>query len=286
MTITPTCESCHNTVPRSAHICPHCGVAGDYPNVRDAKAPEEEAALERRYLHAKAESVRLNVNAHCEVFENTTRQTRAAIACSANQIQRLATSDDEIYATYYEWIEAGARSHVDDKWSILRDLADGALFPGYKKDIRFAALTLDDRGVSNYGPCSILLRTGMIAHRATVFEENSTVFMEHQGIKLGEADHLPCGYRATWENRHKLCLAKLYNEIREGMGPADYAAVLIKQGATTGDDQFIEVHIWGPLTARTMEQVTINPRKISAEQVIAMALEEKLGNLSVKLKVG
>jgi hypothetical protein len=261
-------------------------MAGEYPNVRDATAPDEEAALERRYISARDELAGLGIEAACNEFEHITKETRAVIACSTNQLQRLATSDDEIYVTYYEWIEAGARSHRDDKWSILRELADTALFPGYKKHIRFAALTLEETGLSNYGPCSILLRTDMIAHRATVFEENSTVFMEHHDIKVSEAYNLPYGYRATWQNRNKLCVAKLYNEMRTVMQSTDYATVLIKQGVTTGEDHFIEVHIWGQLTARTMEQVTIKPRAKNAELAIAKALEETLKNLSVKLKVG
>ena len=54
----------------------------------------------------------------------------------------------------------------------MRVFADDALFPGYKEQIRFAALSLDGKGLSSYGECTLILRDHMIAHRASVLEGN------------------------------------------------------------------------------------------------------------------
>ena len=60
-----------------------------------------------------------------------------------------------------------------EKWDVLRPVIDGVIFPGYHDKIRFAALTLNGRGLSGYGPCALILREDRIARRTTVFEENS-----------------------------------------------------------------------------------------------------------------
>jgi hypothetical protein len=31
--------------------------------------------------------------------------------------------------------------------------------------------------------------------------------------------------------------------------------MLLKQGTTSAEDAFVEVHVWGPMTARTFERV-------------------------------
>ena len=105
--------------------------------------------------------------------------SHAVIARPAHEILRLATSQNEIYGTFYNLIGAGLRLPEGGKWDILRGVVDSALFPNYKEDIRFAALSLNGVGLSNYGEYSIMLRTDLIAHRASVFEENSILFMKH-----------------------------------------------------------------------------------------------------------
>jgi hypothetical protein len=68
--------------------------------------------------------------------------SRAIIARSLSEFLRLAMSDHEVYATYYQLVEAEVRIPGGGKWDGLRRLADDTLFPGYKDQIRFGALTL------------------------------------------------------------------------------------------------------------------------------------------------
>lgn len=281
----PHCAHCKNEMPRSARICPHCGRPGLYPNVRAAEDPDEIAALERRYIAALSDATARGADATLRDFEDTIKQSRAVLARTANELQRLATSDEQIYATYYDLLKAGVISHAGDRWALLRAIADEAMFPGYKEEMRFAALSLDTRGLSSYGECFIVLRTDMIAHRATTFEENSTLFMKHHGILMDEADNLPRGYRATWDERGRLCIAKLFQKFDAHTPKDEYSGVLLRQGATTADDEFVEVHVWGPVTARTFEQVSVKTRSRRAHRVIISALRERLGKLSVKFQV-
>jgi hypothetical protein len=279
------CDYCNNTFPNSSERCPHCGKPGLYANVNSAKEPDELSAPQQRYDDAKIDAATRGAEVNLAEFENAVASSRAVFARSINEVQRLASSDNDAYATYYELLDAGVRIHTDDEWSIRRAGADEAVFPGYKKKIRFAALSLDDTGLTNYGGCSIVLRTDMIAHRASVFEENSTIFMKHHHIETWETPHLPRGYRATWDDRAKLRAAKLFSRIDATTSTGEYSTLLLREGTTTADDDFVEVHIWGSMTRRTMEQVTITERLRHGQGTIVKALKEKLREASVKVKV-
>jgi predicted nucleic acid-binding Zn-ribbon protein len=276
------CADCGNEFPSSAERCPHCGRPGLFPNVFAADAAEERDALDNRYRLAMTEAVTRGADSIVKDFENAVADSRAVIARSSHELLRLATSDNEIYGTYYNLIDGGVRIPEGSKWDILRVLTDDALFPNYKEQIRFASLSLNKNGLSNYGEFSIVLRTDLIAHRATVFEENCVLFMAHHNVKIAEADKLPQGYRAVWNERAKLCAAKLSEKIDDSTRPDEYSDLLLRQGATSAKDEFVEVHIWGPMTVRTIEEVTVNNSK-SASRAVNKSIKARLAKFKVKV---
>jgi hypothetical protein len=247
-----------------------------------AEQAAEVNALGKRYKSAFAEAGSRGVGDSLSAFESALANSRAVIARSARELLRLATADHEIYGTYYKLIDAGLRLPEGNKWDALRAVVDSAMFPNYKEQIRFAALSLDGVGLSHWGEFSITLRSNMIAHRATAFEENSVLFMKHHDIKMVESNSLPEGYRATWENRGRLCVAKLGERIDNNTKPEEYSAVLLRQGTTPEQDEFVEVHIWGPMTVRTMEEVTLTRTK-SVNRAILKTIRTKLEEANVGL---
>src|SRR5215212_10954932 len=100
------CEYCKNDISILADKCPHCGRPGLFPNVRSAEDPQERAALEGRCQSAKSVLSARGVTSSLEDFETAVANSKAVITRSANELQRLATSDNEIYATYYQLTEA------------------------------------------------------------------------------------------------------------------------------------------------------------------------------------
>jgi hypothetical protein len=116
----------------------------------------------------------------------------------------------------------------------------------------------------------------MISHRASVFEENSARFVERHGTRI------PKGYRATWDDRTKLGVAKLSWKIDSATGSDKYSGILLKQGATSEDDEFVEVHIWGPMTVLTMEQVIVTAPKRNQRATILKAIQFKLAKHGVR----
>ena len=282
MPLSIPCRECTNEIPQPAEHCPHCGQPGYFWNVITAEEPAEQAALDRRYRAAEADAVSRGVASILDDFENAIGRSKVVIARSEVEVSRLASSSRQLYATYYELIEGEVRLPTGDEWDILRELADTVLFWKSKKHIRFGALSLDGAGLPNYGPCSLVLREQMISHRASVFEENSAQFMERRKIKISREPKLPKGYRARWDNRGKLCVAKLASQIDSHTRPDKYSALLLREGATSENDEFVEVHIYGAMTVLTMEQVIVTAHNRNQKATILKAIKFKLAKHGVR----
>jgi hypothetical protein len=245
------CDHCHHEIPPSWVRCPHCGLPGLFPNVRAAQAEPERKALERRYENARQVAADRGAEAAVQAFEEATRGSKAVIARSMRELDRLSVSDKELLPPYYGLLQGKARLPHGDEWDGLRGVADEALFPGYKEEIHFAALTLDGLGLRRFGDCSFGLRENMIAHRASVYEENSALAMRKHAYKP------PLGYRASWAERAKLCVAKTAGEIEASTPEDRFPRLLLEQGATPPEDRFVEVHVWGPLSILSVERAVV-----------------------------
>jgi hypothetical protein len=252
--------------------------------VFDADQPVEAHALDARYEEVRSEARNRGAEAVLSMLRAATRSAKAVIARDLGELRRLSTRDTELYATYYDLVETGAKIPPGEDWDVLRDLTDTHLFIGYKEEIRFAALSATGRGVTRYGKHFIILREQMIAHRTTVFEENSVMWMKHHDVKVWDAGNLPKGYRATWENREKLSCAKLGRRLMPYMTDADCAGLLLSNGLTGADDDFIEVHVYGSLSARSFERVIFSSPLDAEEEVLARDLRERFAKLGVEVE--
>lgn len=280
------CSHCKNDFPLSMQRCPHCGLPGHFPNVTIALS--EQKFLQERYDNAKNEALSRKVLTNVNDFETALSKSCAVINRSLNELLRLIGSEFEGYATYYQLASSTVRIQSGEIWDSRRQAADAIFFTNYQHEIRFASLALDSIGLSNYGDCSWIFRENMIAHRASVFEENTTLYYMNNDIK--DAADVPEGYRAIWNDRAKLCIAKLAQKIDTTTIPAQYSDILMHQGATSAEDEIVEVHIFGSMTIRTIEEVTFNPvpNTISKRERIMKlgmieGIKEKLGKYGVKV---
>ena len=80
----------------------------------------------------------------------------------------------------------------------------------------------------------------------------------------------------------KLCVAKLAGRIDGSTRPAAFADLLLREGATPEDDEFVEVHVGGPMTVRTLARVLVKPG--ARRTVIGKALQAKLEKFGVSLE--
>lgn len=273
-----SCKDCGNEVPLSWNYCPHCGKPGLFPNVRAAQMAPEQKALDARYQAAVLAAKERGCRKVAEAFEAEAGRSKAVISRSLRETEILAASDQELYTTYYKKLGAQARVPHGNKWDRLRGHADEELFPNYREDIRFGALSLDGAGIPSYGDCTLVLRDDMISHRASVFEENSALFMESHGYEA------PPGYRADWQNRGKLCVAKLAEEIHPTTAPEQFIGILLRPGSTPEEDRFVEVHIWGPISRRTLESIHLQAG-LKTRRTFIKALRERLAEAGVTLEM-
>ena len=101
---------------------------------------------------------------------------------------------------------------------------------------------MDGKGAISYGDFSMVLKTEMIKHRTTVFENNTASFSVSH--KLPAGGPVPAGYRAPWDSRGDLAASELVSKINASTTDADFAEILLSPGTTSSAD-IIEVHIYG-----------------------------------------
>jgi hypothetical protein len=265
--------------------CPHCFRPCLYPNVNAARRPDEIAELERRYAESAAKAAAGGYDAFFKDYEAAVGKSEAVISRSFAEVQRLSYSEDEVYATFYQRVDAGLRLAGGDAWDRLRAIADTTLFGDQnKRHIRFASLTTDERGLPHYGECSLLLREEMISHRATAFEENSVMFMHRHNVRAENDYDVPFGYRAPWEERAKLAALKaghFTSLTRESI-----ANELQRAGTDERKDVFVEIHIWGTLTIRSIRKVKIAQwRGSSPSDAELQVVTEKLSQYNVEFEM-
>lgn len=277
------CPLCGSPVSENLRNCPACQADVGFPNVRAAEQPEERDALLKRVEEAKVSTAARNCSDVLQDFMLTVLSSRVVLCRGFSVLARLASSDTQLYATYYGEIEAESRLPEDNEWDRFREPVDSTLFPHYHKDMRVAALTLDGRGVDRYGAYAILLREEMIRTRTTVFEENPPVFCRKHKIALGQ--EWPRGYRATWEERNLLAAAKLHSHLNGSTPQTEYPQILLSSGTGPEDDNFIEVHIFGPFNRRAFERVVGPKPGNKQDAVLWRRLERQLGEVGAVLEV-
>lgn len=284
------CLACRNRFEMPAERCPHCAEPGIFPNVVAAEEPANCAALEKRFQEAIAAAVARGCDHLLRDFFAKLTTSHAVIARWIGDVERLAQNDKQVYASYYQQRRAQLRQPDGDPWDALREPTDQALFGEHKEHIRFAALTLDGVGVLNYGDWSLVLRTPMIERRASTFEDNTAVLIQRRRIPLAEVNEHVRGFRATWADRGKLGAAKLGAKITPSTSSAEFPSLLMVQGppGKMDADELIEVHIWGPLTIRTVEKITLTKSRDTrrtASKARLRAIREQLAKVDVELEV-
>ncbi len=241
-----------------------------------ASDPAEVAALDARYDAAmtSAAANKTEVIA-AELERETATKSRLVISRDSSEVYRLASGANQLYATYYNLVEAGLRLPTDSKWEPIRHRVDAMMFPRYQKEVRFGALTLDEAGLLHYGDCHMIMKTSMIDYRTTTFTENTAAFAAKTDFVI------PLGHRATWARRGRLAVAKLASALTTSTAAANLPTILKTDGATSDDDSFVEAHIYGSISMQTVEQVSLTRAAKPAYKL--SAFKEKLKKFGVRV---
>jgi hypothetical protein len=239
-----------------------------------AADPMEVAALDARYNAAMASA---SANGTAAILGDLERETamrsRVVISRDSTEVFRLSVGENQLYTTFYKQIEAGFRVPSDSKWDSIRQVVDVLMFPYYHNEVRFGALTLDEIGLPHYGDCHMILKTQLIERRTTTFTENSAAFV-HNNLLV-----IPPGNRATWAQRGRLAVAKLAAVLKASMTIGDLPGILKVSGGIADDDSFVEAHVYGSISIRTVEQVSMS--RTAKPHVRLAALRTNLKKLPV-----
>jgi len=141
---------------------------------------------------------------------------------------------------------------------------------------------LGSTSLTGYGAYAIVLKEQMIAHRATVFEENPLNLSRKFRLLL--TDPIPPGFRATWAQRDILAKAKLHAEVTSATLDADFPHILVRDRGGTGDSDFIEVHIFGTLNRYTIERLIGPAPKTREDKLIWEKLRRQLASLGIPVE--
>jgi hypothetical protein len=280
------CRVCHNDISPWATKCQVCDTHY-YPNVTLAALPEECAELHKRYDKTRKEIATRGLDKIADQFEQSVNNSFAVICVKFSELERLVSSESELKSTYYTLADTRvprAAPPVGVDWNAFREVVDAGLFrEEAKREMHFAALATSAVGPTAYGPCTLICATKYIEKRASTFEKNSCQFFIERGGVVPEPDKIPKGYRSTWAERGKLALAKLGMRLVAGMTSEQFAPLLLHAGATTAEDDFVEVHICGAMSAMTFEEVKIDEQAAKKRYASAFLndLLKNLGNLGL-----
>lgn len=267
------CSECGNPLNPDVRNCPVCQTDCGFPNVRIAETEAETTALRQRYQDAIISSEARKCEDILKKFEEQIASSKAIICRNLALVHKLVSSDNELYVTYYNQIDSGSRLPEDNDYDFARSQVDQAIFPHFYQNIVFAVLSLNDKGLESFGEYHIILEENVIKKRASVFEENPFLFIKRHGIGIG--DSTPPGYRATWEERAKLAVAKLHSKLDKHLEENDFPKILMPPIAKSKDDDYIEVHIFGPIHRRAIKKI-VGSKPHKAERALLKSIKKKL----------
>lgn len=247
------CPHCSAKVSEIDVMCPTCGAYLGPPNVRAVGKQEQRDALEARYLAALEQSKIDGCESEVVSFDESMRKTSAVVNVDLDFLHAFITNDKAMYTTYELAEEGQARRPAQPEDDSDRRTIGTMFFGKNAKEIRYAALSLYGAGLKSYGPYALKFREIMIADRATLLENNSYTFISKHDIKPRQG--IPQGYRALWEERHKLAVAKLSGEVSAGTSEAEHSKILMADTGDRATDEFIEIHIYGRFNIDSIESV-------------------------------
>jgi hypothetical protein len=261
------CDDCGVDYPDDREKCPHCGRPSKFPNVVAARRDAEKKALDRRYDAALKKARASGSEGRLLEFQAGCEKSPVVLCCPTGKLILMAQGSADQFAGFYDLLHLRFSSRSVAKkvdWNVYRPNSENALLGSdrNKDKLHYAALSWNGEGLSHYGGkddyCEVELRVEMIAHRASLFEENLGVFYWKR-----DRNSLPTGKRGDWEDRGKLCVAKLGAKVSGTTSDSEFPEILLKSKPDPLDDEFVEVHVYGEMTLHTFRRVRVVLAKTS-----------------------
>ncbi|MFZ2727349.1 MAG: hypothetical protein WAX77_13930 [Methylococcaceae bacterium] len=270
------CPHCCATIHWNSNTCPECNNTFPTPNQRELLNDDELQALQSRYQLAKQKAEQDNTITELEQLELTIKNdSKAIINIRIANLLSFLSSENNLLSNYNLQTESEIRLVAKIEEDRQRRIAEAVLFPSYAKEIRYAALSLDNKGLISYGACSIFLKDSSMLYRASILEENSFYFVEKN---LGTIwnNGVPKGYRAVWTERHLLAVIKLADKLNGAT--ISMTELLLKTNGNRAHDEFMEIHIYGALSFQSIEAIALPQAKNPREEMELSFIRDSANN--------
>ncbi len=279
------CPHCgKDDIRRHERLCPKCDRDCGFPNVRQAEELDEQHALFDRLSRTTKQAETLGCSQVLDEFRSVVLRSKAIINRSLSKLNALVESDDTMFGTFYDLVGAGLKRSSEAEIEKIRKIADLLIFPGYAEHIRFATLSISKDGAPTYGACAIVLSEETIAHRASVFVQNSALYARDQSLGADNLE-VPKGLRAVWGQRDQLAAAKLGGMLKVGTSEQGFQDILLRSdGKNTENDNFIEVHIYGAIHRSSIEKIVVPKSERRGNAALISEIISKLKPLGVSVE--
>lgn len=277
------CINCQTAIPSHVDRCVGCGHDVGFPNDRAAAAFTEVDALNSNYQQARARCATIGASAVADLLETELRASTAVICKPWGVINTLLDRDSRLLQTFHQEVESEGRTPEANDFDRERAGIDATFFPHYHQRMRFAALSIDGQGPVAYGGGCLVLKELSIAERSTVFIENTITYVRRTRLPAGSPP--PPGLTATWANRVKLGIAKLADRLRTGMQKEDLAAIVLTQTGKTDGDDFLEVHVYGPIHRSAVALLAGEMPRNDADHAMVVQMKSDLARIGVQVEV-
>ena len=127
-----TCPRCDNEVRINERHCSSCNKDLGYPNVRAAQESDEKAALGTRFKRALENAASRGCQSAVYAFLEDLKSSVAVICRPVGKVKDLVSSGNELYASFYQLVGAGARRLEGTKMDLERRVSDAIMFPYYE----------------------------------------------------------------------------------------------------------------------------------------------------------
>ncbi len=279
------CEKCGTPLAASSRNCTTCNADAGFPNVRSSCTEENLNALSQSYEEALVRATSKGVLSEFATLSGVTENESGVVVAMTGTIAlTLLKNPETIYSNYENLTRSGTRKparEMDDR----HRLEVGALiFGSYSNEIRYGVLSLTTAGLPTYGDVFCRLRNVAVANRTSFLETNSFEFVRSHNI--GVDDEIPAGYRAQWQDRHKLALAKLGDRLTGGQSKTEFQDLLVESdGKDRNNDSFIEAHIFGGFDKNAIESLEINTEKTHSrtDQLLLDVVTSTFAEMGVKI---
>jgi len=268
------CQVCNHPQSQiNLNNCENCGHDLGAPNVNIVSTEDELAALQNRYDEARNFCIKNGTEDTLNKFEDFFNKNVKAVKNLSFETITTWLGNSGDHKSYHRAVEEGIRPIANLFNDRKRTVIDSILYGSHGKEINFAALTLDNKGLESYGNCRVILNENSIKSRSSTLEENSFIFFRTHKTNL-ETLEIPRGFRSVWNDKTKLAIAKIHKKLTPGSIEKDYSeAVLLSTGNPDNDD-FIEVHIYREITNLAVKEIFVPVPRMLEDKICLEIIEE------------